>query len=91
MDLFTFTLIGIAVAFLHVFLPGQHRVGFASAIALGVFGALNGALIVSAFTRGGWAIHPPVALVGALVGAMVCIGAIELAADVHAAREERSL
>jgi uncharacterized membrane protein YeaQ/YmgE (transglycosylase-associated protein family) len=89
MEFFTFSLIGLAAALIHTILPSRHHVGPASAAALGVFGALNGAMIVAAFCQGGWAILPPSTLLGAAIGALVSIGVLELVADIHVSRDER--
>ncbi len=90
MEFFTFSMIGLAAAFLHMILPFQHRVGPITAAALGIFGALNGAMIVAAFYQGGWAILPPSTLLGSAIGALAAIGGFELAADIHVSREERA-
>ncbi len=81
MGFYLWTCIGIAVGILHLLIPGQHRVGPASAIALGIGGAWNGALVAAAFVRGGWAAFPPLALAGAIVGAVGTIAAMEIVAE----------
>jgi uncharacterized membrane protein YeaQ/YmgE (transglycosylase-associated protein family) len=86
-----FTLIGIGVAILHIVIPSEHRVGPASAFALGVMGAWGGALLAGAFHQGGWAMFQPVTLFGAAVGAALSIVLLEIAAEVHVRHEEESL
>jgi uncharacterized membrane protein YeaQ/YmgE (transglycosylase-associated protein family) len=86
-----FTLIGIGVALLQIVIPGEHRVGPASAFFLGVVGAWGGALFLAAFHQGGWALFDPITALGAVVGAALSIVAFEIIAEVHLHREERSL
>jgi thiol:disulfide interchange protein len=83
MDFLTFTLLGIAVALMHIVIPGQHHVGAASAFALGVGGAWGGALFASAFVQGGWANFGWLSLVGSIVGAAGGVVSLELIADAY--------
>ena len=82
--------IGLAAAILHLIVRGEHRVGPTSAFALGIAGASAGALFAAAFVRGGWANFPPFALLGAAVGAIGSIVAMELCAEAYVRGEERA-
>lgn len=81
MAFYVWTCIGIAIGIVHLLVPGRHRVGLASAVALGVVGAWNGALVVSALHRGGWIFFGPIALAGAIVGAVGAVAGIDFVAD----------
>lgn len=81
MAFYVWTCIGIAIGIVHLLVPGRHRVGPASAIALGVVGAWNGALVVSALHQGGWIFFGPIALAGAIVGAVGAVAGIDFVAD----------
>jgi uncharacterized membrane protein YeaQ/YmgE (transglycosylase-associated protein family) len=83
MGFLTFTLIGIAVALLHVIIPGQHHVGPASAFALGIGGAWAGALFASAFVQGGWANFGWLSIAGSILGAAGSVASLELIADAY--------
>ncbi len=86
MSFYVFTVVGLAAGILHLVVPGERRVGPVAAFALGVAGAWGGALLAAAFVRGGWASFPPVALGGAVVGAIGAIVAMEVSAEHHRRR-----
>ena len=88
MSFFALTCIGVAAGFVHQLIPGERRLGPASAIALGVGGAWNGALFAATFSRSGWIAFGPLALAGAILGAAGMITAIELAARVYLRRSD---
>ncbi len=90
MSFYVFTVVGLAAGLLHLMFPGEHRVGPTSAFALGVAGAWAGALLAAAFVRGGWANFPPFALLGAAVGGIGSIVAIELCAEAYVRGERRA-
>jgi len=90
MEFLVFTFVGIAAALLHVLLPGEHHVGVASGLVVGVTGASSGALLASAFVQGGWAAFGMLALAGSIVGGVGSIAVLEAAADLHAQREEQA-
>ncbi len=83
MAFYVWTCIGIAVGIVHLLVPGRHRLGLASAMALGIVGAWNGALVVSALgvRQGGWIFFGPIAVAGAIVGAVGAVAGIDFAAD----------
>ncbi len=82
MGFYLWTCIGIAVGIIHLMLPRvRRRVGAASAIALGVGGAWGGALLAATFVRGGWIFFGPLAVAGAIVGAVGAVVGIDLAAE----------
>lgn len=87
MSFFVLTWIGIAVGVLHLLIPGEHHVGAASALALGIAGSWGGALFAQTFVTGGWIEFGALAWGGALIGAVGAIAAIELAADRHVQEE----
>jgi hypothetical protein len=88
MSFYVWTCIGIAVGVVQLLLPGEHRLGAASSITLGVGGAINGALVAQAFVRGGWIAFGPLGLAGAVAGAAGAIALVELAARVYLRLEQ---
>lgn len=84
MDFALFTLIGLAAGLAHLFLPGEHRLGPASALAVGLAGAWNGALLAGAFVRGMLAsLSSGLATAGSIVGAVGAIAFLEVVTDVY--------
>lgn len=88
MSFFVLTCLGIAAAIIHLLLPGEHRIGPASAVAVGVLGSWNGCLVAQAFVRGGWIAFGPLGFAGAVVGAVGSITLVELAAQAYLRRED---
>jgi hypothetical protein len=89
MDFFLFTVIGLAVAIVHVMLPSEHRVGPVSALVVGMLGSWGGGLFAASLVKGGWAILPTWSVVGCILGAVGAIAALEVCAERWAHREER--
>lgn len=84
MDFALFTLVGIAAALAHLFMPGARRLGPASALAVGIAGAWNGALLASSFVRGMMAsISSGLATAGSIVGAVGSLAFLEIVTDVY--------
>ncbi|GEJ57351.1 hypothetical protein [Anaeromyxobacter diazotrophicus] len=82
MDFALFTLLGLAVAFGHLWLPGEHRVGPASAFTLGVTGAWGGATVAGAFVPGMLSsLSSGLATAGSLAGAVGAIAFMEVVTD----------
>lgn len=81
MAFYVWTCVGVVVGVVHLLVPGRHRVGPASAIVLGVVGAWNGALVVAALHQGGWIFFGPIALAGAIVGAIGAVAGIDVVAE----------
>ncbi len=88
MGFLAFTFIGIAAALVHIVLPGEHHVGAASALAVGVFGAWGGGLFIAAFHQGGWTMFGTITVLGAALGAAGSIELLELVADAHFRHDE---
>jgi len=89
MGFLVFTYIGIAAALIQVLLPVHHRLGPASAIAVGVLGSWGGALLASTVVRGGWTFFGLRAFVGSVAGSALAIAAFELAAEAYKRSEAR--
>ena len=84
MDFALFTLIGLAAALAHLWIPGEHRVGPASAFVLGVLGAWGGAIFAGAFVRGMLSsLSSGLGTVGSLMGAVGTLALMEVVADVY--------
>lgn len=84
MDFLLFTLVGLAVALAHLWLPGEHRVGPAAAFALGIAGAWNGAIVAGAFVRGMLAsLSATLPLVGSIAGAVGTLAFMELVVEAY--------
>lgn len=84
MDFALFTLIGIAAALAHLWIPGEHRLGPASSLVLGMAGAWNGAVVAAAFVRGMAAsLSAGLAIAGSIVGAIGTLAFMEAAIDLY--------
>jgi uncharacterized membrane protein YeaQ/YmgE (transglycosylase-associated protein family) len=84
MDFALFTFIGIAAGLAHLWIPGEHRLGPASAFVLGILGALNGAIVAGAFVPGMLAsLSSGLATAGSIVGAVGTLAFMELAIDAY--------
>jgi uncharacterized membrane protein YeaQ/YmgE (transglycosylase-associated protein family) len=84
MDFALFTLIGLAAGLAHQLLPGEHRVGAASSLVLGIVGAWNGALVSGAWVRGMLAsLSSGLATIGSIVGAVGTIAFMEVVVDIY--------
>jgi len=83
---FVFTFVGVAGAIAHLVLPGEHRLGAAAAVAIGVAGAWAGALVASAFASGGWHSFGGLALAGSVVGAAGSLALLEAIVEAYAHR-----
>jgi hypothetical protein len=84
MDFALFTLLGLAVGLAYVCLPGEHRLGPASALVLGRAGAWNGAMFAVAFVRGlASSLSSGLATAGSIVGAAGTLALLELAIDAY--------
>ena len=91
MSFYVLTVVGIAVGLGFLAVRGEGaRLGPASAIALGIGGAWNGALFAAAFRRGGWIALDGVALAGGILGAVGFVVAVELVADLYRRYERRA-
>jgi uncharacterized membrane protein YeaQ/YmgE (transglycosylase-associated protein family) len=84
MDFALFTLIGVAAALAHMWIPGEHRLGPTSALVLGMAGAWTGALVAGAFVPGMAAsLSSGLATAGSVVGAVGTLGSMEVAIDLY--------
>jgi uncharacterized membrane protein YeaQ/YmgE (transglycosylase-associated protein family) len=84
MDFTLITLVGIAAALAHLWLPGEHRLGPASAFVLGIAGAWNGAIVAGAFVRGMLAsLSAMLPLAGSIAGAVGTLAFLEVAVEAY--------
>jgi hypothetical protein len=84
MDFALFTFIGIAAGLAYICIPGQHRLGAASALVIGMLGAWGGAIAAAAPVQGKLAsLSSGLATAGSIVGSVGTLAFMELAIEAY--------